>query len=174
MHAAICLRRGIAARRVRAIQGIVGQHGSIEVEVHSADAWIVTLYGEHDLGSTAEIKRALEVTHGHSRVLVDLSHCSFIDSSVISALLRASNALHAQGGQLALVIPGDGHQAIRRLFELMSIDRLMPTFETRTAAISHIDGARPASNAPATTRLRALSEIIDLSLSETDEQRRAA
>jgi hypothetical protein len=43
--------------------------------------------------------------------------------------------MHAQGGtRLSLVIPTSGHQAVRSVFELMSIERLLPTFETRAAA----------------------------------------
>jgi anti-sigma B factor antagonist len=152
----------------------VAQHGTIEVEVHSATVSIVTLRGEHDLDSSAQIRGALAGANGRSNVVVDLSQCSFMDSSVISVLLRASNRLHERGGQLALVIPGDRHQAIRRLFDLMSIDRLMPTYEARAAAISDIDVSPPRTTAPRTTRLRALSEIIDLSLIDTDDQRHAA
>jgi anti-anti-sigma factor len=151
----------------------VGQHACIEVEAHSFDASIVTLCGEHDLSSTPQITRAFEEI-GARRVLVDLSHCIFIDSSVVSALLRASEALRAQGGQLSLVISGDRHQAVRRLIELMRVDRLLPTYETRAAAITHIDSAQPTTDVRASMRLRAISEIIDQSVSETDDRRRAA
>ena len=55
----------------------------------------------------------------------------------------------------------------------MHVDRLMPTYETRAAAIRHLDTTVSTARVPA-MRLRALSEIIDLSLIETDEQRRAS
>ena len=109
----------------------MGQDASIEVEAHSFDASIVTLCGEHDLSSTPQIKGAFEEIGARRSVLVDLSHCIFIDSSVVSALLRASEALRTQGGQLSLVISGDRHQAVRRLIELMRVDRVLPTCETR-------------------------------------------
>jgi hypothetical protein len=72
------------------------------------------------------------------------------------------------------VIPPGRHRAVRCVFEIMSLERLMPMFETRAAAFSHLEAAMPASSAPTTMRLRALSEIIDQSLVETDDQRRAA
>jgi anti-anti-sigma factor len=149
----------------------VGQHASIEVEAHSFDASIVTLCGEHDLSSTPQIKRAFEEIGARRRVLVDLSHCIFIDSSVVSALLRASEALRAQGGQLSLVISSDRHQAVRRLIELMRVDRLLPTYETRAAAITHIDSAQPTTDVRASVSLRAIG---DQSVSKTDDRRRAA
>lgn len=145
----------------------------IEVEFHSATAAIVTLRGEHDLSSKLEVARALATASGCRDVLVDLSECTFIDSSVISALLQASNRLHANGGLLELVIPGGAHQAILRVFELMSLERLLPIHETRAAAISCVHGARIAPRARG-MRLRALSELIDNSLIDVEEGRRAA
>ena len=72
------------------------------------------------------------------------------------------------------MISSDRHQAVRRLIELMRVDRLLPTYETRAAAITDIDGARPTTDLPASMPLRAISEIIDQSMSKTDDRRRAA
>ncbi|MDP9257922.1 MAG: STAS domain-containing protein [Actinomycetota bacterium] len=150
------------------------RHDTVEVEVHSTTASIVTLRGEHDLDSATRIASALKAASVRRNVVVDLSQCTFLDSSVISALLRASNTLHVHGGQILLVIPPGRHRAVRCVFEIMSVERLMPMFETRAAAFSHVEAALPASSAPTTMRLRALSEIIDQSLVETDDHRRAA
>jgi anti-anti-sigma factor len=153
---------------------LVGWHDTIEVEDHSATASIVTLRGEHDLNSAPKIATALKEASIRRNVLVDLSQCDFMDSSVISALFRASNSLHERGGQLSLVIPGDRHGAVRSLFEIMSLARLIPTHETRAAAISYLDTAQPATNAPTTMHLRSLTELIDHGLPDADEERRAS
>jgi anti-anti-sigma factor len=152
----------------------VGPHDSIEVEVHSTTASIVTLRGEHDLNSATRIAAALTSASVRRNVLVDLSQCEFMDSSVISALFRASTRLHARGGRLALVIPADKHGAIRSLFEIMKLASLIPTHETRVAAIEYLDIPQPATSAPGAERLRSLSEIIDQSLPGADEQRQAS
>lgn len=152
----------------------MGRHDTIEVEAHSDGASIVAFHGEHDLNSAAEIAAALKTASASRNVLVDLSQCDFMDSSVISALFRASSDLHERGGELALVIPADRHGAIRSLFELMGLARLMPTFETRKAALSHLHTSQPESDPPTTTRLRSLNEIIDQSLPGSDGQRRAS
>jgi anti-anti-sigma factor len=151
----------------------VGQHGHLEVEAHSVYASIVTLHGEHDLTSTPQLERTFEETGARTRILVDLSHCIFVDSTVIKTLLRASQTLAAQGGQLSLVISADRHQAVRRLCELMRLDQLMPTYETRAAAVGQIDSPHPTTDVPASARLGALSETIDRSLIETDKRRAA-
>ena len=150
------------------------QNGTIEVEVESAGVSIVTLRGEHDLLSAPEIAATLKAASIRRFVLVDLSECDFMDSSVISTLFRASNILHARGGQLSLVIPPDRHGTIRSLFELIGVTRLVPTHETRVAAIKHLESAEPAPSAPATRRLRDLSEVIDRGVPESGEQRRAS
>jgi anti-anti-sigma factor len=152
----------------------VGPHDTIEVEPHSAEVAIVTLRGEHDLNSAAGIAEALKTANASRSVLVDLSQCDFMDSSVISALFRASGDLHERGGELALVIPADRHGAIRSLFELMGLARLMPTFETRQAALGHLETSQPQSDQPTTVRLRCLGEIIDQSLPSSDGQRRVS
>jgi anti-anti-sigma factor len=152
----------------------VGRNDTIEVEVHSTTASIVTLRGEHDLDSAAKIAAALKEASVRRNVLVDLSPCDFMDSTVISALFRASNDLHARGGQLSLVILGDRHGAIRSLFEIMSLARLIPTHETRAAAISYLDTAQQTTEAPSTMHLRSLSELIEPSLFDAAEERRAA
>ena len=85
----------------------------IELELHSSSLAIVTLRGEHDLASSPEIANRLSSASDHANVLVDLSACTFMDSAVISALLRASNALNTRGGLLSLVIPHGRHLAIR-------------------------------------------------------------
>jgi anti-anti-sigma factor len=150
----------------------VGRRDSIEFEVHSAGLAIVTLRGEHDLGTAPEITTQLTAASDQLEVLVDLSRCTFVDSTVIGALLRMSNAMHARGGMLSLVIPSGKHQAVRGVFELMSIERLLPTYETRAAAITHLTATNTSAPQPR-TRLRALSEIIDASLVENEDRRAA-
>jgi anti-anti-sigma factor len=134
---------------------------------------VVTLRGEHDLASKEELKAALVAESHRRNVIVDLSSCTFIDSSVITVLLRAANDLHARGGQFSLVIAPGGHRAVRTVFDLMSLDRVLPTHETRAAAIRHLDTTSGTASRSAPTRLRALSEIIDFSLLEGEERRAA-
>lgn len=146
---------------------------NIEIEVRSFDVAIVTLRGEQDLQTKAEVVRALDLASITPNVLVDLAGCTFIDSSVISTLLRASNDLHRRGGLLELVIPSETHRAIRAVFELMGLQRVLPIHETAEQAIAHLDAPRPEATGSG-MRLRALSESIDIAQADVESLRDAA
>jgi anti-sigma B factor antagonist len=108
----------------------------IEVQVYSGRASIVTLRGEHDLCSKPEVMRALVAACFRPNVVVDLSQCTFIDSSVISAVLAATKRLHQRDGQLELVIASE---AIRRVVRLMGIERVLCVHETRSGDMRSAD-----------------------------------
>jgi anti-anti-sigma factor len=139
----------------------------ITVELDAATAAIVTLHEEHDINTQRRVAQALEMTSECRQVVVDLSDCTFIDSSVIKVLLLASNDLCRQGGRLELVIPKGAHVAVRRVFELMSLERQLPIHETRAHALKI---TQPATPGP-TTRLLALSELIDDAKADVAEAR---
>ena len=92
------------AERRRALAGEPAP-GTVALERPAPGAAIVTLRGEHDLSTRAEISDALARVGNEAHVLVDLSECSFIDSSVIGVLVVAFQALDEQGRRLELAIP---------------------------------------------------------------------
>jgi stage II sporulation protein AA (anti-sigma F factor antagonist) len=146
---------------------------SIEVEVHSANAAIVTLRGEHDLNTRPEVAKALSAASAYDNIVIDLSECSFLDSSVISALLQTSNKLNERDGLLRLVIAGDGHAGVRRLFEVMGLERVLPIHSSRAVAIAGL-ATRPPRTETTVARLRSLSELIVQSCDEGEDGHRAA
>jgi anti-anti-sigma factor len=127
----------------------------ITVELNAAIAAVVTLRGEHDINTRQRVASALETTEGHRRVVVDLSECTFIDSSVIKVLLLTSNDLCTHGGSLELVISQGEHIAVRRVFELMSLQRHLPIHDSRSSALRSPPAALSTS-----TSLPPLSELI--------------
>jgi anti-sigma B factor antagonist len=140
---------------------------SIEVENHSGEAAIVTLRGEHDLSSEPALAQALDAACVRLGVVVDLSACSFMDSSVIGALLRCARSLHRREGLLELVVPS-GARALRRVLEVMSVHSMLPVHETRAAAIARIERALQERQAARTSSvrdnglsLRATSEVVE-------------
>jgi anti-anti-sigma factor len=150
----------------------VTARGTIDVEVHSYTAAVVTLYGEHDLGSAGRVSIALAVAGDCPNILVDLSHCTFIDSSVINAFLRAANRMRGYGGRLELVVPPPVHP-LRSVLELMSLESLLPRHDSRAAGIASVE-RRTARRRTKSMRIGALVELVEMSAAELEARRRSA
>ena len=96
---------------------------------------IVTLEGEHDLSTRELLAGALQRAAAHSNVLVDLSPCTFMDSTVINVLISTAHDVQAAGERLALVIP-PGQRRVARVAEMTGLDKLLAVYETREAALA--------------------------------------
>jgi anti-anti-sigma factor len=96
---------------------------------------LITLRGEHDLTSRRALSEALATASAQLNVLVDLSECTFIDSTVIAALFRARESLRRRNGRLELLVPPSS-TTIRRLAKITALDKILPIHETRSAAIT--------------------------------------
>jgi anti-anti-sigma regulatory factor len=96
--------------------------GDIRVERGGGDLWIMSLSGEHDFSNVADLDEALRQVHTHgTRVVLDFSEASFIDSSVIASVVReARDDARKPGDDLAVVAPA-GSQP-RRVLELVHVE----------------------------------------------------
>jgi anti-anti-sigma factor len=85
---------------------------------------VLVLSGELDLSSAPELERALTEIGAQAgdRVVFDLSHLSFMDSTGVSVLVRAKQDADAGGRSIAVRQPTG---QVRRLLELVGLlDRL--------------------------------------------------
>jgi anti-anti-sigma factor len=102
----------------------------IDVEVRPARApqyaAVVSLHGEHDLATSGALRTALQPLFGD--VLVDLSDCSFVDSTVIGALIAAAQELAREGHRLSLVVPPENANVARTLeiVRMAELIRILP------------------------------------------------
>jgi anti-anti-sigma factor len=78
----------------------------------------VSLRGEHDLASAAEVTRAIGAIAGN--VLVDLTECSFIDSTIIEVLIGNAKNLEREGHFLEIVAPPE-NSVIARTLEIVGM-----------------------------------------------------
>jgi anti-anti-sigma factor len=90
---------------------------------------MVTLAGEVDATNAEQLHSALEsVVREHpSLMLVDLSGLSFMDSTGLRMLLRASRELDRRGGVLGLVAP---QASVARVLQLTKADQLIPVYDS--------------------------------------------
>ncbi|HEY3766386.1 MAG TPA: STAS domain-containing protein [Gaiellales bacterium] len=114
--------------------------------------WIVELTGEHDISTCDELRAELDRLDGvGTRVVVDLSRATYIDSSVIAELVRAARRSDGDaGGVFAVVAPWGCPAAV--VLGLVDADRrLFPTFESCGAALGLGDEPRRATQAQGRT-----------------------
>jgi anti-sigma B factor antagonist len=111
----------------------------------------VHLVGEVDIASAKQLQQALGdlVRDGHTRLLVDLTDVSFIDSTGLGVLLHTVRQLRRRRGRLAVLCPDP---TMRALFELVGHNLLFPVDETLERALTHLQPRRSRFGAAATRR----------------------
>ena len=110
---------------------------SVDAETH-----LIELGGEVDLYTAPEFKERMVqvIEEGKTRVVVDLSKATFIDSTTLGVLVGGVKRLRPSGGSLAIVC---SDQNIQKIFEITGLDRVFPIHESREEALSAVatDGA---------------------------------
>jgi anti-sigma B factor antagonist len=109
--------------------------GHIDVEHLSATTAAVVLRGEHDVYTVPTIRERLDELHAKELfVMIDLSQTSFLDSSVLGAMLGATETARGQGKAVAIVLGDPPTDAVARIFEVTGLAEVLPTRATRAEA----------------------------------------
>jgi len=111
--------------------------GTVEVEHPAPGLAVVNVTGEHDVSTAPELTQALDEAAAYSNVLVDLSECSFMDSSVIQALLTTAQSLEARGEQLALVIPAE-QGVVARVAHMTRLSEIICIYPSRGTGLASL------------------------------------
>ncbi|HEY2475052.1 MAG TPA: STAS domain-containing protein [Candidatus Cybelea sp.] len=86
------------------------------------DLQVVTLRGEWDVSTSAQLREALASLGSDRDVVVDLRGASFFDSTALAELISLYKRLVGQGRRLEALV---GDSNMRRLLELTSLDGLL-------------------------------------------------
>lgn len=86
------------------------------------------------VNEAAELRNLLDeqITIGHSKIVVDLSQCTYLDTTFIGVLVVTHKKLLAIGGELIIVDPLD---RAKELFYLTGISKVLNTFEAAEDAV---------------------------------------
>jgi anti-anti-sigma factor len=111
---------------------------------------VVTTPEEIDMTNADGLRTALlkAAVRGHGTFVADMSRTRFCDSAGIQALVRAHNRSQAEGGEMLLAVSAP---AVLRVFTLMGVDRLIPSFPTLQEALAQAGATRAARPSPALT-----------------------
>jgi anti-sigma B factor antagonist len=101
---------------------------------------ILDLDGEHDIYTAPNLRDKLtELVESSSGLVVDLSGTTFVDSSILGALLNArQRAIDLRKG-FAVCLNAGSEPAVRRVFDMTGLVTTLPVLEdlehaTKTAA----------------------------------------
>jgi anti-sigma B factor antagonist len=106
-------------------------------EMRSGDILIVIPTEKRiDASSTPEFKAAMieRISAGNLRILLDLSHVDFIDSSGLGAIVSSLKALGGKG-DLAICCP---RETVTSLFQLTRMDKIFKIFTSRDDAVREL------------------------------------
>ena len=120
----------------------------ITTPIGNGDALSVAVYGELDLASCERLKPATdEAVFARRALILDLSSCSFIDSSGLRLLVQIARDLTGEGDDRAVpmgVVAGED-SPVRKMLALTAIDLRIPVFETAAEANKWLSG-KPKPN----------------------------
>jgi anti-sigma B factor antagonist len=113
---------------------------AVSEESLDAQRHLVAVRGEIDLFTAPELKQVLTeaVEQGKSRVVVDLSETTFLDSTALGVLIGAVKRLRSREGALAIV---NTDTNIAKTFEITGLDQVFTILPTRDEALRALDGA---------------------------------
>ncbi len=99
--------------------------------------YVVSLGGEVDLYTAPELKQELHrlVGEGATRLVIDMSETTFIDSTTLGVLLSVVKRIRPEGGSVVLVCPD---RNVRRIFEITLLDRVFAIVDTLDEAFAEL------------------------------------
>jgi anti-sigma B factor antagonist len=107
------------------------------------DRHVVAVRGEIDLFTAPELKQKLTdaIEGGKSRIVVDLTETSFLDSTALGVLIGAVKRLRSRDGALVIV---NVDQNIAKTFEITGLDQIFTIVGAREDAVTALDQASSA------------------------------
>jgi anti-sigma B factor antagonist len=104
----------------------------VENELLADDTRVVSVAGELDMYTAPSFEQQLrDALDDGARVVIDLSGCSFMDSTALGILLSTRTQLGGQNDRLVLVA---ADHTILKLFEITGLEGTFTIMPTRAAA----------------------------------------
>jgi anti-anti-sigma factor len=132
-------RRVAWQRYVAGGRGILDRHmeaNPIVLDDSAGDVVVVVVEGEHDIYTAPTLRERLEEALGRGGgIVVDLTKATFVDSSVLGALLDSRRrALEAQQGFVVCV--GESVEpGVQRILDITGLVPVLPVLRGREEAI---------------------------------------
>jgi anti-sigma B factor antagonist len=102
-------------------------------------AAIVSAEGELDAYVAPDLTATFAEVAEDSRIVTDLDRVSFLDSTALGLVVHAVRKVAERGGDVRVVLPKG---TARRIFEITTLDRVLPISPSVEAALAELDGSR--------------------------------
>lgn len=113
--------------------------GTVVLDTSEPGIAIVILQGEHELYGAADLQRRLRELIGEGlAVVVDLTSATFIDSSIVSVLMRARRDAREARRPFSIVVDDATGDSIRRMLEITGLGAILPVVDSREAALARV------------------------------------
>ena len=97
--------------------------------------------GEHDLSTAARLRTQFDRVLAESNsIVIDVSPMTFMDSSILGALLQGQQRANDAGLGFALVNDG-GSESIERLLDVTGLRAQLPIYASRAEAETAVSAA---------------------------------
>lgn len=101
---------------------------------------VVALEGEHDVFTASEVRgRFAGALDAGGPLVIDMTNASFVDSSILGAVIGALQRAREEDAAVALVLPAEG-STTHRIFEITGLLPLVPRAGSVDAAVELVSG----------------------------------
>ena len=105
------------------------------------DVMVVSVAGEHDIYTAPALRERLdEALDKGVGIVVDLTGATFVDSSVLGALLDARRRALDAGQGFAVCVGAQVEPGVRRILDITGLVPVLPVIEGREAAMAEARG----------------------------------
>ena len=115
--------------------------GELALERDDSGLAVLTISGEQDLSTAPNLRRRIDsLLDEGSATVVDLSHATFIDSSILGVILDGRRRAEAAGIGFA-VVHASGADAVDRVLEVTGLRSELPVHTRREKAFAEVSGS---------------------------------
>lgn len=93
---------------------------------------VVRVEGELDMATSGNLEEAIADAEPGVRLVIDLTECTFLDSSAVRVLVETVRSMEQSKGNVSLVARDPG---ILRVLEIAAVDTMLPVHPTLDAAL---------------------------------------
>jgi anti-sigma B factor antagonist len=103
----------------------------------AGDVVVVVVEGEHDIYTAPTLRERLdEALERKGGVVVDLTKATFVDSSVLGALLDARRRAHDAAQGFVVCVGASVEPGVRRILDITGLVPVLPVVEGREEAVA--------------------------------------